>query len=51
MCRMIEPDSDESAVLICSERLSDDPGWDRIPDNHLVIVDEGHRVVVRELVA
>lgn len=31
-------DSDDSAILVASERLSDDPGWQAIPANHLVVM-------------
>jgi predicted glutamine amidotransferase len=47
VCRMIDPDDGEAAVLVCSERLSEDPGWDRVPPNHLVILHDGERVEVR----
>ncbi len=39
-CRMLEPDVARGAVIISSERLSDDPGWDRVPPNQLVMVGE-----------
>jgi len=43
-CRMIAPDAEGGAVLICSEPLSEDPGWERIPRNHVVVVDEQRNV-------
>ena len=39
-CRMIEPDEGSGAVIVASEPLSRDPGWDRVPANHLVRVDQ-----------
>ncbi len=39
-CRMLDPDNGRGAVIISSERLSDDPGWDRVPPNQLVVVGE-----------
>ncbi len=39
MCRMIEPDEHGSAVIVSSERLSEDPGWESVPPNHLVMLD------------
>ena len=39
-CRMLEPDVGRGAVIVSSERLSDDPGWDRVPPNQLVLVGE-----------
>ena len=49
VCRMIEHDEDHSAVLVCSERLSEDPGWDRVPGNHMVIVEEDRTTTVVQL--
>jgi ergothioneine biosynthesis protein EgtC len=39
MCRMVEPDVGEGAVIVASERLSSDPGWSPVPPNHLITVD------------
>lgn len=39
MCRMLEPDGGSGAVIIASEPLSEDPGWDKVPENHFVRVD------------
>ncbi len=39
-CRMIDPEFGRGAVIISSERLSSDPGWDRVPTNQLVVVEE-----------
>ncbi|MCP3956742.1 MAG: class II glutamine amidotransferase [bacterium] len=39
-CRMLDPDAGRGAVIISSERLSDDPGWDRVPPNQIVLVGE-----------
>ncbi|MEC9372287.1 MAG: class II glutamine amidotransferase [Planctomycetota bacterium] len=46
VCRMIEPEEGEGAVLIASEPLSDDPGWQMIPVNHVVLVNERREVQV-----
>jgi predicted glutamine amidotransferase len=35
-CRMLAPDRGRGCVLVSSEPLSDDDGWDAIPRNHLV---------------
>ncbi len=48
-CRMVEPDSAHSAVIIASEPLSKDPGWDKVPANHIVIVRPDRQVAVRAL--
>ena len=39
-CRMLDPDVGRGAVIISSERLSDDPGWDPVPPNQFVVVEE-----------
>ncbi len=43
-CRMVDPEDGRGAVIISSERLSDDPGWDKVPPNHLVMVGEDSTV-------
>lgn len=48
-CRMIDPDEGGSAVLVSSEALSDDPGWRRIPANHLVLIREDRTVEFQEM--
>lgn len=45
--RMIEPKAGHGAVIVSSEKLSDDFGWETIPVNHLVIVDNDHSVRLR----
>lgn len=40
VCRMIEPDSSRGAVIVASEPLSQDPGWDKVPVNHFVRVEK-----------
>jgi predicted glutamine amidotransferase len=47
ICRMVSPDKGRGAVLISSERLSDDPGWEFVPNNHIVAVDHDHVVTTR----
>jgi glutamine amidotransferase len=37
-CRMIAPDRGRGCVLVSSEPLSEDPGWDMLPRNSLVLV-------------
>jgi predicted glutamine amidotransferase len=37
-CRMVSPDHENGTTLIASEPLSDDPGWDPVPRNHVVTV-------------
>ncbi|MEZ5980584.1 MAG: class II glutamine amidotransferase [Planctomycetota bacterium] len=41
VCRMVAPDESGGAVIVSSERLSDDPGWEVVPRNHAVVVSDG----------
>jgi glutamine amidotransferase len=38
LCRMIVSDSSGTAVLVSSERLSNDPGWEIVPRNHMLLI-------------
>jgi predicted glutamine amidotransferase len=49
VCRMIEPDEATTAIIISSERLSDDPGWHRTPSNSIVLVREDRSGTVRPI--
>ena len=49
VCRMIEPDASRAAVIVASEPLSKDPGWDKVPANHLLVVDSDRTVSTRPL--
>jgi glutamine amidotransferase len=51
VCHMVSPDIGRGAVLVCSEPLSEDPGWDRVPANHLVVVREDRSVTQRAIAA
>jgi glutamine amidotransferase len=44
VCRMIDPDDELGAVIVSSERLSDDAGWTALPVNHIAVI-ERRRVV------
>lgn len=47
VCRMLEPERGREAVIVSSERLSDDPGWQKVPRNSLVIIRRGRSAEVR----
>ncbi len=49
ICRMIDGGNGRKAVIVSSEKLSDDEGWLPVPVNHLVLVREDHSVDVREM--
>jgi glutamine amidotransferase len=45
------PEDDDQAVLIVSEKLTDDPKWTLIPANHFVVVENTLNVRVRPIKA
>ena len=50
-CGMVDADGGRGAVIVSSERLSEDPGWDRVPSGHIVVVREDATVDVRPIEA
>jgi glutamine amidotransferase len=48
---MVELRRGGHAVIVSSEALSDDPGWDTVPPNHLVLVREDRSVEFQPLAA
>ncbi len=51
VCRMVDPVQGEGAVLVASEPLSEDPGWQKVPANHMVLVRADRTVDVRAMEA
>lgn len=49
--RMEAPEDNDHAVLVVSEKLSDDPNWTMIPANHFVIVEQTLNVRIRPIKA
>lgn len=49
VCRMIEPEAGHGAVIISSERLSDDEGWMKVPRDSVVIVREDRTATIRPI--
>jgi glutamine amidotransferase len=49
--RMEAPDDDDQAVLVVSEKLTDDSYWTMIPANHFVIVEPTLNVRIRPIKA
>jgi glutamine amidotransferase len=47
VCKMLAPERGRGCVLISSEPLSDDPGWDTIPRNSMVLVGKDGSVTPR----
>jgi predicted glutamine amidotransferase len=47
--QLVAKEDDDQAVLIVSEKLTDDKYWTPIPKNHFVVVDESLQVSVRPI--
>jgi len=47
--RLEAPEDDDHAVLIVSEKLTDDKDWTMIPQNHFVIVEQSLNVRIRPI--
>ena len=47
--RLEAPEDDDQAVLVVSEKLTDDANWTMIPANHFVIVEQSLNVRVRPI--
>jgi len=46
LCRMLEAPNGHGGVIVSSERLSCDEGWQPVPVNHLVVIDHDHTASV-----
>ena len=50
LCQMLPIEgSHETAAIISSEPLSEDPGWEVVPEGHLVLINHLHRTEVRPM--
>jgi predicted glutamine amidotransferase len=47
--RMFAPEDDDHAVLVVSEKLTDDANWTMIPKNHHVIVEQTLNVRIKPI--
>ncbi len=47
--RLEAPEDDDQAVLVVSEKLTDDANWTMIPANHFVIVEQSLNVRIRAI--
>jgi len=47
--RLEAPEDDDHAVLVVSEKLTDDKGWTMIPANHFVIVEQSLNVRIKPI--
>ena len=46
VCRMLDGNQHKT-VIVASEPLTKEPGWEPVPQNHLVLIDPDHRVELR----
>lgn len=52
VCRMLDPEEQDQAVLIVSEKLTDETkDWKEVPKNHFVIVNQSLQVSLRPISA
>ena len=49
VCRMVDAEPGDPAVIVASEPLSEDPGWEAVPVNHLVMVRGRQAVAIAPL--
>lgn len=49
--QMVAPEDNDHAVLVVSEKLTDDKDWTLIPANHFVVVDSSLNVKIRPIEA
>jgi predicted glutamine amidotransferase len=49
VCRMLSPERGRGCVLVSSEPLSEDPGWDPLPRNSIVVVSKDGTIDVRSM--
>ncbi|MDH4091236.1 MAG: class II glutamine amidotransferase [Cyclobacteriaceae bacterium] len=47
--QLVAQENDDNAVLVVSEKLTDDKDWTLIPANHFVIVDDSLKVRIRPI--
>lgn len=49
VCRMVEPDDSGRTVIVASEPLADDDGWEEIPASSAVLIDRDRSATIRPL--
>jgi len=49
VCKMIDPEGDMKAVLVSSEPLSKDKGWEPVPINHIVSISKDLKVEIKKM--
>lgn len=51
VCHMQPASAGQSSIMVCSERLSDEPGWQPIPVNHMVVARPDRSAELRPIAA
>lgn len=49
VCQMLDDEGPRETVLVASEPLTIEPGWRAVPQNHLLIIDQEHRIQLRPI--
>lgn len=49
VCQMIDVEGDPSTVMVASEPLTDEPGWNAVPPNHLLLIHPDFSISTRAL--
>lgn len=49
ICRVLDNGSGQSTVLVASEPLTEEEGWNEVPRNHLVLIDPDRSVRLRAI--
>lgn len=49
VCRMVNPEDGGGAIVVSSERLSEDPGWHKVDPNTMLVIHEDHTVEKRPI--
>lgn len=49
VCRMLDPEDGGGAIIVSSERLSEDPGWHKVDPNTVLVIHPDHTVEKRPI--
>jgi len=49
VCRMQDEGKNQAAVIVASEPLTEDPGWEPVPRNHMVLIHPDLSIGIREI--
>ena len=49
VCKMIDPEEGMKAVLVSSEPLSKDEGWEPVPINNMILISKDLKVEIKKM--